>query len=241
MDDIGTDSAHAYWNAWNQDLYGAGPGSVDAYNYSPAFAQLLYPVTLLSWPVFLVVWSALLVTALVWLMWPLPHSWRWPVLLYVIPPAVAIGNIEPLLAVVAVLGFRCPCLWAFPLLTKVVPGVGVLWFVVRREWRHAAWAVGATLGVLTLSFVADPGLWFAWGQFLLASSDTHIRYLPLWIRLPVAVGLTVWGALRARPTTLAVAMMFAMPLWSSGVLLMLTAVPRLSRLRGPETASRPQR
>ena len=47
------------------------------------------------------------------------------------------GNISLLLAVAIVVGFRWPAAWAFVLLTKVTPGIGLLWFVVRREWRSA--------------------------------------------------------------------------------------------------------
>ena len=46
-----------------------------------------------------------------------------------------VGNIHLLLGAVIVAGFRWPWLWALPLLTKVTPGVGLLWFALRREWR----------------------------------------------------------------------------------------------------------
>ena len=48
---IGWD-AHAYYVAWSGGLYEALPGSVDAYNYSPLFAQVIWPLTLLPWAVF---------------------------------------------------------------------------------------------------------------------------------------------------------------------------------------------
>ena len=44
---FGSDSAHAYWNVWRVGPYTLPPGSPDAFNYSPAFAQLLRPLTLL--------------------------------------------------------------------------------------------------------------------------------------------------------------------------------------------------
>src|SRR6476660_7809104 len=116
---FGTDSAHAYWNVWRVGPYTLPPGSPDAFNYSPAFAQVIYPLTLLPWPVFLTVWSLLLGAALTWLLWPMPLRWRWLVLAYVAPPALLIGNIEALLAVAAVVAMRHPSVWAFPLLTKV--------------------------------------------------------------------------------------------------------------------------
>ena len=54
------------------------------------------------------------------------------------------GNIHLLLAAAMVLGFRWPATWALVLLTKITPGIGLLWFVVRREWRQLAIALGAT-------------------------------------------------------------------------------------------------
>ncbi|MBR7743917.1 DUF2029 domain-containing protein [Phycicoccus sp. BSK3Z-2] len=229
FDELGRDSAHAYWNAWNQDLYGAGPGSVDAYNYSPAFAQLIYPLTVLSWPAFYVVWALLLVSALVWLLWPMAPAWRWLVLAYAVPPSLVIGNIEPFLAVAAVIGLRHPPAWAFPLLTKVTTGLGPLWFAVRREWRSAGLAVAGTALVVTVSFAAAPDLWFRWVEFLSSNTGAPTRVLPIWVRVPLALVVVVWGARRARPAALAWAMILATPVWSASAVLLLAAVPRLRR------------
>ncbi len=52
-------------------------------------------------------------------------------------------------------------------------------------------------------------------------------HLPLSVRLPAAIAVVVWGALKNRHGALAVGMVLAMPLWSSTVLLLLTAIPRL--------------
>ena len=60
---------------------------------------------------------------------------------------IAGGNISLLLAVAIVWGFRWPWTWAFVLLTKITPGVGLLWFALRREWRQLAIALGATAAV----------------------------------------------------------------------------------------------
>jgi hypothetical protein len=67
-----------------------------------------------------------------------------------------------LLATAVVLGFRYPVTWAFVLLTKVAPGVGLLWFVVRREWRNQATVALATVMVSGVSFFPAPGLWMEW-------------------------------------------------------------------------------
>ncbi len=61
------------------------------------------------------------------------------------------GNVHMLLALAIVLGFRWPATWSFVLLTKVTPGIGLLWFAVRREWRSLAIALGATAVLVTLS------------------------------------------------------------------------------------------
>ena len=44
------------------------------------------------------------------------------------------GNIHVLLAVTILAGFRYPGAWSFVVLTKVTPGIGLLWFAIRREW-----------------------------------------------------------------------------------------------------------
>jgi hypothetical protein len=242
---FGTDSAHAYWVVWRVSPYGVPPGTPDAFNYSPAFAQLAWPLTLLPWAVFLAVWSGLLTAALTWLLWPLPGRWRWLTLLYVVPPALVIGNIEAFLAVACVLGLRRrgAWAWAFPLLTKVTPGLGPVWFAVRREWRALAVSVGVTAAVVLASYLAAPDLWARWARFLTdaPTPPTQAFYPPLLVRLPVAVVLTAWAARRSRPAWLAVAMAVAMPLWSSGVLILLAAIPRLRRdaaSRGGVSASR---
>jgi len=235
LDTYGTDSAHAYWAVWKVTPYGVPPGTPDAFNYSPAFAQLIWPLTLLPWPTFLVVWSGLLAAALVWLLWPLPPRWRWLTLLYVVPPVLVIGNIEAFLAVACVLGLQrrraWAWAWALPLLTKVTPGLGPVWFAARREWRALALSVGATAAIVLVSYIAAPELWTRWVEFLAGAPTppTQAFYPPLLVRLPVAVVLAAWAARRSRPTWLAAAMVVAMPLWSSGVLILLAAIPRLRR------------
>ena len=64
---------------------------------------------------------------------------------------VAGGNVSLLLAVAIVVGFRWPAAWALVLLTKITPGIGLLWFAVRREWRHLAIALGATAAIVAVS------------------------------------------------------------------------------------------
>ena len=114
---IGFDS-HAYWLAWHHtSMYGSSPNTDGAFLYSPAFAQLIWPLAQLPWPAFLAFWTVGGLLLYGWLLWPMPIVYRLPLLLICIPQAV-IGNIWPLFAVVALVGFRRPSVWAFPLLTS---------------------------------------------------------------------------------------------------------------------------
>jgi hypothetical protein len=52
--------------------------------------------------------------------------------------------------------------------------------------------------------------------------------VPLWVRLPVAVALVVWGARTDRAWTVPVGAMLALPaLWYGGISMLLAAIPLL--------------
>jgi Glycosyltransferase family 87 len=222
---VGMD-AHAYWlTGSHQDLYGAAPQSVDAFLYSPAFAQLIWPLTHFPWPVFVALWIVLVSATFVWLLVPL--GWRWGVPAFCLcVPEIAVGNVYAFLAAAAVLGMRWPAVWAFPILTKVTPGLGPLWFAVRREWPQVAWAVGGTLALIVVSLSIAPGTWSAWAVFLLSSSGSSGPWLPM--RLVAAVTLTIVGARLDKAWLLAVAMLLACPVVAGvSALSILAAIPRL--------------
>lgn len=235
--ELGMDSAHAYWAVWRNGLYQVVPGGQDAYNYSPVFAQAIYPLTLLPWPVFLGLWMAGIAAVLLWLLWPLPAKWRWLVYLVLLAPAVGIGNIQVFIAAACVVGLRYPAAWAFPALTKVTPALGPVWFLARREWRPLLVSAMATLFVAGVSFVAAPHLWIRWISFLETSPvpPTQAYLPPLWLRLLIAVLLVAWGARKDRRWTLAVGIALAVPLWSANLILFGAALPRL--LEGDPRAS----
>ena len=84
------------------------------------------------------------------------------------------------------------------LLTKVTPGVGLLWFVVRREWRPLVIALGVTAAIVTVTFVAVPWMWADWISMVLAEgSNSQQQTVPL----PVFrdVGHTGIATLPGRP------------------------------------------
>jgi hypothetical protein len=237
--------ARAYWALRLDDLYSRGEvGGEDAFLYSPAFAQLFLPLTWMPWGVFAGLWAAFNLAALLWMAGPVMAG-----LLLVIPGSpvideVGTGNIHLLIAAAIVLAFRWPAAWAFPLLTKVTPGVGVLWFAGARHWRSFAIALGATLAIVAVSFVLASPLWFDWVEVLTGNIDrpipTEIAIIPgtLAVRTAVAAAVALVGGWQRWPWAAPVAATLALPVpWSSGlsVLVALIALAR-QRLKEPDAA-----
>jgi hypothetical protein len=200
-----------------------------AYPYSPAFLQVLQPIRVFPWQVFMAIWAAILMAAMVYLTGPrlillglaffgLMEIWG--------------GNIELLVALAIVLGFRWPATWSFVLLTKVTPGVGLLWFAVRREWRPLAIALGATAVVVAASAALAPDAWSRWLQVLQANAGKSGTWaavpIPFLVRFPLAVILVVWGARTNHRWTVPVSSMLALPaLWYGGLSIVLATLPLL--------------
>jgi hypothetical protein len=224
---IGTGhDARPYWTALFETPYATSRvGAHDAYLYSPAFLQMIAPLRQLPWQLFLACWTLLLLGATLYIVGPLLFG---PVILLALPEILG-GNITLLIAAAVVAGFRFSGTWAFPLLTKVTPGVGLLWFLVRREWRAFAIAMITTAGVVVLSFLYTPaGEWFGWFRVLADNSGAPITSgslpVPLFVRLPLAVLIIAWGAWTGRRWTVPVATLLALPVIWYGSLSLLVAV-----------------
>jgi hypothetical protein len=226
--------AHAYWLNRPPVTYGPLAGTDNAYLYSPAFAQLLAPLTLLPWPAFLALWLTGLLLVLRWLTGPL-----------LLLPAVILffgeisyGNVHFLLAAAMVLGFRHPWTWSLVLLTKVTPGVGLLWFAARREWRLLGVALGATAAVAGVSFALEPSAWLAWADLLQRSaavaSPTVLLPGPLWLKVGAAAVLVAWGARTDRPWVVPLAAVVALPHGTIGVAMLAGAAALIVRA-SPQT------
>ena len=177
-----------------------------AFVYSPAAAQAMIPFQVLSFEVFVGLVRAAELAAAFALAGPLlPLVVLWPPF----ASEVNAANINLLIVAVAVWGLRWPALWSLVLLTKVTPGIGLVWFAVRREWRNLAITFGVTVAIVVASFAYAPGLWFEWPRYLasLPPSDG----VPLWARILAAAALVAWGARTDRPWTVVVAVALAMP------------------------------
>ena len=208
--------------------YGGNVGDLGFFAYSPPVALLLAPFHALPWLAFVSAWYTLLFGAVVWL-----GRRRFLAVLALPPVAIDLyhGNIHLLLAVAIALGFRYPAAWSAVLLTKVTPGIGLLWFAVRREWRNLAIALGATAAIVVVTFVFMPAQWVAWISMLADSAGTPPPWpalpIPLWLRLPVAAAIVTWGALRDKRWSVPLAAALAVPALWPGAFAILAACWRL--------------
>ncbi|MCY7419361.1 MAG: hypothetical protein LH650_12880, partial [Chloroflexi bacterium] len=95
--------ARAYWAVPMAAPYAPGSvGQESAYLYSPAFLEALAPIRMLSWPVFLAIWTTLLLLVLRWMSGPLLFG---PLIVLTFTELWC-GNITNLLAAMIVIGFR---------------------------------------------------------------------------------------------------------------------------------------
>ena len=228
--DLHPNDSHAYWVVDPADPYrDARLGQTDAFLYAPVVAQLIGPLTALPFEAFRLLWAAISLGAL---------ARSGAAYTLVVPGVIedlVRGNIHILLAVAIMAGFRYPGTWAALLLTKVTPGIGLVWFAVRREWRALGW-VALTLVVLVGASVVLGGanLWAEWIRVLVTSAEAPRTYTylgiappPLVVRLPVAAVVAAWAGLTDRRWALPVATFVALPvIWPSGFAL-LAAVPPL--------------
>jgi hypothetical protein len=225
--------AYSYWSIDFADLYGRALGSnfaLGAFRYAPPVAFLFGPFGALPWWLFLWLWEALMLALVAWL------GGRWALVLLALPP-VALelyhGNVHLLIAAAIVLGLRYPAAWSFVLLTKVTPGIGLLWFAVRREWRSRAIALGATAAVSAAAFVVAPHYWREWLDSIFSNLNEPQFYSvppPAPIRLPIAALIVIWGARTDRPWTVAVAATLGLPIiWPHGLCVLAAAIPFLRR------------
>lgn len=202
----------------------------NVFRYSPPIALLFLPFSTLPWPLFAAGW--LILNAALYVR--VTGRW-WPYLLAgPVAAELYMGNIHIVLAVAILVGFRYPAAWALVLLTKVTPGIGLLWFAVRREWRALAAAVAVTAVIAGATFVVLPGPWMAWLRTLTdtapAGGDLNFVPIPLVIRLPLAAAVVVWGALNDRRWAVPLAATLALPtLWTHGLALAVVGVAAVLR------------
>ena len=246
--------AHAYWTAAAlDDPYAStiaggfgGQGGLYEYKYPPVLAQLLFPVHWIPWPIFLGAWTALLLLCLSLV------TGRLLLFALFLPPVLGelwLGNVNLLIGVAIVVGFRWPAAWAFVILTKITPGIGLLWFAVRREWRALGIAMGATAVIAAASYLLAPDLWADFAVAMRTQLDPALgsagQAIPLALpgRLVAASVLVAWGARSNRRWVVPVAAAIAVPFtWWNILTIALAAIPlaltRAAPLLGGVVAAR---
>jgi len=212
-----------------------------AFRYAPPIALVMTPLHLIPWTLYAALVLLVQLAAIRWM-----AGRRWP-LVVLCPPVLLnlhAGNIDTLLGAAVVAGFRWPAAWALLLLTKVTPGVGVLWFAFRREWRALAVALATTALIALASYVVAPHLWPLWIDALLTMTQLPQSSLvpPLVARLPVAL-LIVWVAARTdRRWLLPVACFLAVPNpWAVTAAILGASVALFGEERAPRWRASPSR
>lgn len=228
---------HSYWLAGGSDHPYAGTiasGFDDSvnlykYRYPPPLAQVFVPLHLLPFPLVAGLWIGMLYGIVLVL------GGRWAPLVLLFPPTLAelyLGNVNLLIALAIVLGFRWPGAWAVVFLTKITPGIAVLWFAFRREWRSLGIALGVTAAVAAVSFVLSPAWWAEFREALTVQASAALDVppaaiqIPLPIRLVAAVVVVAFAARTDRAWLVPVAATIAAPaLWWNVLVILVACVP----------------
>jgi hypothetical protein len=197
-----------------------------AYPYSPAFIEILEPIRALPWQGFMAAWTLILLACVRFMTGPRLFAAG----IVFAAMEMAGGNISLLIAAGIVVGFRFAGTWALPLLTKVTPVIGLLWFAVRREWRPLAVAGLTTAVVVGLSYVTMPDAWRRGPEVLMEISGRGGTWaavpVPLLNRRPIAAAIIVWGARTDRYWAVQVGAMLALPaLWYGAFSMLLAVIP----------------
>ncbi len=223
--------AHAYWAVDLAHPYRLALSSLDAtdaYRYAPPLVYVFGLLHAIPWPVFRLLSLAFEVACL----WLLLRRWTLAaVALYPVAFELAYGNVDLPMAVAIAAGFRWPAAWATLVLTKLTPGVGLVWFLARRDWARLAIALAATAAIAGVSLAITPDYWSAWVASLvtgngLPAPTAQILPFSLALRLAGAAVLVAWGARTDRRWTVAAAAFVALPItWWYGPVLLLAAAP----------------
>lgn len=226
-----TDAA-VYWLADLGHLYGGAEGQPLVFLYSPAFAQAFAPLRLIPLETFVVLWRvtelAVLTYCARWLTLPLLIV-AWP-----IAGELVVGQVHLILAGLVLLTRRYPGVWAAVILTKPTLGVGLGWYLGRRDWRGLAIALGVTLGVSAVSYLLAPSLWVDWVGVLRTSQPMTWQAFdwPLALRLPLAGGLSYIAGVKDWRWLLPLAVMLALPtFWWVGLSMSVASLPDIKRAR----------
>ena len=242
----GGSDALAYWRAGHAiingtPLYGQDAGTASAYLYSPLFAQVVTPFTLLPQPLFVWAWRAFEVVCLRVAI----GSWtRAGISILVFPPVIielAYANVDlPIAAVCALAMQGRPATWSLPPIVKAaaLPLVPLAFVVDRRTFLRSG---AIALAAVAVSIVIAPTLWRSYLDFLLTAQEpgwwtNFSRGIPLLPRLLVAIALGL-AAIRWRRLAPAAVLVGLPIVWLTTLsILVATVIPISGTGRGSSRA-----
>lgn len=190
---------NAYWEAGlrvrqGEQLYPpvANVIASEVYRYSPWFAWLWAPLTVLPRAIVDVAWSAILVAASFAAVWPMARRRAWIAVAFFLPILIgisAIGNVHALLVAALVWSVERrsgPAGIAVAASLKLFPILFVIPYLGRREWGKAA----AT--VVISAILLAPYLLYDLSNYVTSAGGGGL----LW-DLPIAYAAAVAGAMGA--------------------------------------------
>ncbi len=203
---------HAYWAVDPFAPYAhQGVGVGDAFQYPPPAAWIGALLHLLPFAAAALVWRLAQLGVIMAAAGPFAVL---TLFAYPVVSELNLGNVNLFIGFAVAAGFRWPAAWALVLLTKPTAAVGLLYFVVRRDWRSLRVAIGVAVAVSAVSFALTPGAWIDYARYMLSNPAPSVQGWPgLWMRLPVAVVVAVVGGVRGWRWAAVVAAWLALPVW----------------------------
>jgi hypothetical protein len=251
--------AWTYWTADLDHLYPERWGIDGLYIYPPPLAQLTTLLQPIGWGVFITLWTTLLWVALAYML----GRWTWLFVaagIFAIPFGYGLpaevsdvlghslnGNVQLLIAAGLVVAMRGRTAgWLPGLVTKVVSGLGLGWYVFRLEWAPLARTLAIAAAVCAVSFAFAPSQWFEWLDWTIRNAGTPapvvVEPIPFFVRFPACLALLLWGARTDRAWVVPIVVGFGTPALYIGTYpsMWVAAIPlyldRRARLRSERAA-----
>ena len=160
--------ARGFWTAWQGGLYDIRGGRTRA--YVSALLARCWRRSRSPWPIFAAGWTGAAIACLFWMRVP------WMLAFPGVIDDILRGNIHVFLAGMVVLSFRHSAVYAFGILTKVTPGIGLIWHAARGAWRSVIVGTAVTVGLIAASFVLSADLSIEWIGLLAENAGVSARF-----------------------------------------------------------------
>jgi hypothetical protein len=163
------------------------------------------------------------------------------------------GNVQLMIAAGLVLALRGRTVgWMPAMVTKVVSGIGLGWYVIRLEWRPLFRALAMAGVVCAISFALAPSQWIEWVTWIVkhhgVDAPVVLEPIPFLARLPACLALLVWGARTDRAWVVPIVVGFSTPalyvgtypsMWIAAIPLFLDRRARMKAEREATASARP--